>query len=294
MNFEQLSAFLESADCGSFSAGARKLGKSMPAVSQLVANLEIDLDLKLFDRSGRYPTLTKDGMVLYDYIKRSMEMVAEVQLKAQSLNAGVESCLAIGFEAALYQPFIDSLLVEFSQAFPRVDLDIRHDASGGLRHAIINGELDLAVGYFHPEATEYHAYGFAMDTIAAVVSADHPMSTGPVDEGLLGKFRQLSLRSAMDFEGAKHSVNLWVIDRPEQLVRLLCRGLGWAYLPIKWVEQELCIGSLVEMELSFLKQHMVMEVELMSTQSIQQGPVLRWWYERIQAEYARRQRRLDR
>lgn len=49
---------------GSFSAAARKLGKSQSTVSTAIANLEIDLGLNLFDRSSRKPMLTEHGRVV--------------------------------------------------------------------------------------------------------------------------------------------------------------------------------------------------------------------------------------
>ena len=61
---EVLQAFVQAATQGSFSAAARKLGKSQSTVSAAVASLEIDLDLVLFDRSSRKPTLTAAGQVL--------------------------------------------------------------------------------------------------------------------------------------------------------------------------------------------------------------------------------------
>lgn len=61
---EVLLAFVQAATQGSFSAAARKLGRSQSTISAAVASLEIDLDLQLFDRSSRKPTLTPAGHVM--------------------------------------------------------------------------------------------------------------------------------------------------------------------------------------------------------------------------------------
>ncbi len=61
---EVLLAFVQAATQGSFSAAARKLGRSQSTISTAVASLEIDLDLMLFDRSSRKPTLTPAGHVM--------------------------------------------------------------------------------------------------------------------------------------------------------------------------------------------------------------------------------------
>ncbi|UAB88090.1 LysR family transcriptional regulator [Ruegeria sp. SCSIO 43209] len=63
-SFEQLEAFVTTLNEVSFSAAARKCNKAQLVISTLVANLEVDLDVELFDRSRRYPSLTKAGEAL--------------------------------------------------------------------------------------------------------------------------------------------------------------------------------------------------------------------------------------
>lgn len=58
INQEQLIIFQSVMETGSFSAAARKLGKVPSAVSMSIANMEIDLNLNLFERKGREPVPT--------------------------------------------------------------------------------------------------------------------------------------------------------------------------------------------------------------------------------------------
>ena len=55
---DNLQVFLAVLDHGSFSAAARSLGRVPSAVSMAIAGLEAELDLLLFDRSGREPKPT--------------------------------------------------------------------------------------------------------------------------------------------------------------------------------------------------------------------------------------------
>ena len=64
VSLDQLRAFIAAADEGSFSAAARKLRRAQSVVSELVSNLEGQIGVTLFDRSGRYPVLTPEGAVL--------------------------------------------------------------------------------------------------------------------------------------------------------------------------------------------------------------------------------------
>jgi len=67
---EALLAFAQAASLGSFSAAARRLGKSQSTISSAIANLEIDLGVTLFDRSSRKPTLTAAGQAMLTSIKQ--------------------------------------------------------------------------------------------------------------------------------------------------------------------------------------------------------------------------------
>jgi DNA-binding transcriptional LysR family regulator len=61
---DAIETFIAAADLGSFSAAARHLGRSQSTVSVTIANLEVDLGLVLFERSGRRPELTPAGRAL--------------------------------------------------------------------------------------------------------------------------------------------------------------------------------------------------------------------------------------
>ncbi len=86
-NLEQLQMFVETAHLGSFSACARKLGKVQSAVSQGIANLEIDLDRSLFDRSTRKPSLTLAGERLFSYAQAILLQMDELDSAAKRWGA---------------------------------------------------------------------------------------------------------------------------------------------------------------------------------------------------------------
>src|SRR6266446_4119615 len=58
LSLDQLRVFIAAAETGSFSAAGRKLRRAQSLVSQTVATLETQLDVKLFDRAKKYPQLT--------------------------------------------------------------------------------------------------------------------------------------------------------------------------------------------------------------------------------------------
>lgn len=81
-DWNHIRAFLATADSGSLSAAARKLGLTQPTLSRQVAALETELGLLLFERVGRSLELTQAGRELLDH-SRTMGQAAE----ALSLSA---------------------------------------------------------------------------------------------------------------------------------------------------------------------------------------------------------------
>ena len=64
VSLDQLRTFVAAAEEGNFSAAGRRLRRAQSVVSQTLANLEGQIGVKLFDRSGRIPTLTDQGHAL--------------------------------------------------------------------------------------------------------------------------------------------------------------------------------------------------------------------------------------
>ena len=67
VQLDDLRTFLTVAAERSFSAAAKKLHRTQPAISQAVRRLEDALGDRLFDRSSRNGTLTEAGRLLQDY-----------------------------------------------------------------------------------------------------------------------------------------------------------------------------------------------------------------------------------
>ena len=64
VTLDQFRTFIAAVDEGSFSAAGRRLGRAQSVVSQTLANMEGQLGIQLFDRSGRIPVLTESGRAL--------------------------------------------------------------------------------------------------------------------------------------------------------------------------------------------------------------------------------------
>src|SRR5258705_3101511 len=93
-SFDQLRMFVAAADEGSFSAAARLVRRTQSAVSEAILNLEAQLGVVLFDRTGRYPKLTQEGVILLADARAVITDVDSMKARAKGIAGGLQAELA--------------------------------------------------------------------------------------------------------------------------------------------------------------------------------------------------------
>ncbi|EPN54964.1 regulatory protein LysR, partial [Pseudomonas syringae pv. actinidiae ICMP 19096] len=131
---EALEAFVQIAALGSFSAAARRLGKSQSTISEAISRLEIDLGLELFDRSSRQPVLTEAGRV----------MLGRVDDLAR-LAAGVEPRLTLVLSDANQFADFERLMTELDQRFPELEMECVFAEHGDAISLVQSGRASLGL-----------------------------------------------------------------------------------------------------------------------------------------------------
>jgi LysR family transcriptional regulator, regulator for bpeEF and oprC len=117
--------FNQAAQSGSFTAAARHLGVSTPAVTQLVAALERSLGITLFHRSRKGLSLTADGE---RYFEVSRKVAADVHGIEQDLGprgAKPRGTLTVGMRDVLGHICVLPRLGRFLSRYPEVDLILK-------------------------------------------------------------------------------------------------------------------------------------------------------------------------
>jgi putative choline sulfate-utilization transcription factor len=86
----------------SFTAAARELGTSQPAVSQRIGLLEEDLGVPLFKRAHRGVSLTADGVQLFTAVRESLGGIGDAAAKIRARRARQVLTVATDFGFAAY------------------------------------------------------------------------------------------------------------------------------------------------------------------------------------------------
>jgi DNA-binding transcriptional LysR family regulator len=106
----------------------RKLRRSQSVVSETVSNLEGQIGVPLFDRSGRYPKLTPAGLVLLADARGIIIGVDLLKARAKGMAVGLEPELSVVVDVFYPIDAITQVATEFRQQYPGVALRIYVEA----------------------------------------------------------------------------------------------------------------------------------------------------------------------
>jgi DNA-binding transcriptional LysR family regulator len=246
---EVLLAFVQAATQGSFSAAARKLGRSQSTISAAVASLEIDLDLILFDRSSRKPTLTPAGHVMLQRAEAILAATSRLQMTARQLAEGVEPKLTVAISDTYQSARFEAALVGFEQRYPDLELECLIAECDDLIELVQRGRAHLAFA----EMQDTYPPDLVTSTVAErtdlalFVKDDHVLTrVERVDQQVLEQHRELRLATIVNPYDSRAKGRVWSAPSYLMLMEMAEMGFGWAALP-RWLVARFGNGSLVEL-----------------------------------------------
>lgn len=150
MTLEKMQTFLVLAECRSFTEAAKRLYCSQPRISHHILQLEQFFDTKLFTRSGKQVSLTKQGEILLEYAKQIVELVDEAALsmKREAQRDKVLSVYVSNYIAGYY--FTD-ILEQFHAHTPQQLLEINTFCYSDLVRCLQEGRTHYALMPIYPE-----------------------------------------------------------------------------------------------------------------------------------------------
>jgi DNA-binding transcriptional LysR family regulator len=147
-DWNQVRAFLATAEEGPLSAAARALGLTQPTLGRQVAALEETLGVTLFDRAGRALHLTPTGIDLLEHVRAMGDAAARVSMAASGQSQAVEGHVTITASDVLSAYVLPDVISDLREAAPGITVDIV--ASNALSD-LGRREADIAIRHVRPE-----------------------------------------------------------------------------------------------------------------------------------------------
>ena len=176
VTLDQMRAFVAIAEAGGFRAAAGRLSRAQSAVSHAIGNLEAQLGVTLFDRSGRRPTLTPEGRALLADVRAILLKVDTMRARARGLGEGLELRLAITLDPQFPLGIVAAALKDLHDAYPSVSVRLWTAPLGAAILALREGRCTLAItaAEIPDPRIELEALSFVQR--AAVAAATHPVA----------------------------------------------------------------------------------------------------------------------
>jgi DNA-binding transcriptional LysR family regulator len=291
VSLDQLRTFIAAVDEGSFSAAARKLNRAQSAVSGWVGALEDQIGVALFDRSGRYPALTPQGVLLLADARNIVAGVDTLKARARSMTSGVETELSVVIDVFFPTSVISAVAKEFANQFPLTPLRLFVEGLGAAYQPVLDGRCSLGILPPLPQPfPSLVSERLGELPLIAVASPQHPLALfqGRIPRQELTKHIQLVLTDRSDLTSGRDfavaSPATWRLADLSTKHAFLKDGVGWGGMPLHMIERDLSEGVLSVLDVDDMPPSGYMLTMSAFHQPAQPpGPAGKWFVDRVKA-----------
>ncbi|MGX7112008.1 LysR family transcriptional regulator [Gemella cuniculi] len=178
MNISQLEAFVLLAETEHMTQTAKKLKTSQPNLSYTISELEKELGVPLFKKSGRNIKLTKYGHIFYEHassaltkLKQATTIIQEeVNPNSGTINFGF--IYTIGSEIA---PMLTRTFLE-KEENKNIKFSFSQGNSFQLLQKLNDEDIDIAITSFVKDADNVNFEKLLQQNIYLVVPKNHPLA----------------------------------------------------------------------------------------------------------------------
>lgn len=140
-----LQLFAKLAELGNLKRSAEALSLSQPAATQLLADLEQLLELRLFDRHSRGVRITAAGDALLPMARRSLEAMAEGSEALTAIRRQGEGQVRVAALTGAISGLLVRALPAFARERPAIQIQVQESDSDRCAEQVSRREVDLAV-----------------------------------------------------------------------------------------------------------------------------------------------------
>ncbi len=238
----QLATFVAVAETLSFRQAAEIVGRSQPAISAHVRQLEDYLGVALLSRNTRRVRLTSAGSELLDRGKKILNETRRLVGDMQS-QAGLLSGLVVAsFSPTIAVSLTPRVLQSFVADYPGIRVQLREELGPDMLHAVQSAEADIGIGPYAnvPEALDFQPL-FDQEFFL-ILRADHPIANRDTVRvadladldvlcSSIGTTARMVLEQALREAGISVNTRFEALQYPT-LFALAASGFGCAVMPL--------------------------------------------------------------
>ncbi|MFA5866678.1 MAG: selenium metabolism-associated LysR family transcriptional regulator [Actinomycetota bacterium] len=178
MNISYLNTFITVVEARSFSAAARLLGLSQPAVSFQVQALEKELGAVLLERRGAGLALTAAGETVLIAAGRIVKNYEELVLSVNTARDMVTGHLVLEASTIPGEYIVPGLIGVFKEKYPKIDVTLNISDSGEVVRQVLARAADVGFTGALPDKSVkgLKTMVLAEDNLVLMVPASHALA----------------------------------------------------------------------------------------------------------------------
>ena len=246
----------------SFTKAAETLHMTQPAVTFQVRQLEEHFNTRLFDRTHNRISLTDAGKIVFQYADKIFDLYGQMENAVREMTGEISGALTIGASTTIAEYMLPSLLGDFKDKYPDVNIHLKVSNSDGIVSMVENNAIELGVVEAPVTNKNLLVENCRTDQLVAISPPNHP----------LAKKKRVRLEDLLDFsficreEGSGtreviseyvnkvdktgHGLNISMeLGSPEAVKGAVEAGMGISVVSRATIQKELKLGTLVEIPL---------------------------------------------
>ena len=154
---------------------AKSMYISQPSISQAIAELESDLDVKLFDRIGKRLYLTHEGEVYFEYSRRILNLYEEANSTIRSSKEGQKGKIVIGASTTIGIYILPELIKEFNELHKNIEISLIIENTQLIEELIMENKVDIALVEGYVKSDELEVFDIGKDELIFIANPNNPI-----------------------------------------------------------------------------------------------------------------------
>lgn len=243
----------------SYTDAAKSLYMTQPAVSMQIKQMELQIDLPLFEREGKQVSLTEAGRELLHYARNIRQQLDEAEQMLEELKGLKRGKLHLTM-ASTANYFAPQLIAAFHHDYPgaQVTLDVTNRT--GLLDALDNNTTDMVIMGKPPKGHKLTGIRFMDNPLVVIAAPTHPLAKQKItiplaelaDEPFIVRERESGTRIAAENFFAMHDMQLTTgmeMNRSEAIKQAVMAELGLGIVSLHTIEMELALKRVVVLKI---------------------------------------------
>lgn len=240
LNLDQLRTFVEVTKRGSFTAAAKALNLSQPAITHHVQELERRFKVVLLERIGKRAYPTDAGESLIEHARQLLNEDARTLVDMRKFNDGWLGRVRIGTSMTVLMYALPPILRQLKAKHPQLELNVKAGLTATTLKMLWTNDLDLGLCALPIEDPAFQTTGLFDDELFAILPADQKDVPKKMTAAFLSRF---PLILGHENAALRRTITDWLalagplpkpvmeFDNVETIKSLVAVGLGASVVP---------------------------------------------------------------